>query len=86
VGECDARVRRTVLGLSRLPAESPLEEAAREGLRDLRPRLEEALAALGRIEGLNGGLTEQELACRRAFKMLLEVAAWEREDEFRRTG
>jgi hypothetical protein len=86
VEECDAYVRRTVLGLSRLAAESPLEEVAREVLRELRPLLEEALAALRRIEDLNGGLTERELACRRAFVMLLEVPDWEREDEVRRTG
>jgi hypothetical protein len=73
VEECDVRVRRAVLGLSRLPAERPLEKDAREVMRDLRPRLEEALAALGRIEGRDGGLAERELARRRAFRTLLEA-------------
>jgi hypothetical protein len=55
VEECDARVRRAVLGLSCLPAERALEKDAREVMRDLRPHLEEALAALGRIEGRDVG-------------------------------
>ena len=73
VEECDARVRRAVLGLSCLPAERALEKDAREVMRDLRPHLEEALAALGRIEARDGGLAERELARRRAFRTLLEA-------------
>lgn len=74
VEECDALVRRTLLELSRLPAEHPVVGKARDRLRDLRPLLEEAYAALGRIED-NGGLTDRELARRRAFRMLLDLAA-----------
>jgi hypothetical protein len=70
VEHSDALVRRTVLGLSRLPAEHILEGAAREEMRGLKPHLEEALEALARIEG-HRDLTDQELALRRAFRMLL---------------
>jgi hypothetical protein len=67
VEHSDALVRRTVLGLSRLPAEHILEGAAREELRGLKPHLEEALEE---IEGQRG-LTDQELALQRAFRTLL---------------
>lgn len=70
VEHSDALVRRTVLNLSRLPAEHILEGAAREELRGLKPHLKEALEALEEIEG-HRGLTDQEVALRRAFKMLL---------------
>jgi hypothetical protein len=47
-----------------------LVAAARESLEDLEPHVHEALEALGHIErGRN--LTDQELARRRAFRMLL---------------
>jgi hypothetical protein len=69
-----ALVRRTTLGLSTLPAEHILEGAAREELRALKPHLEEALEALEEIEG-HRGLTDQELALRRAFRMLLASPA-----------
>lgn len=52
---------------------------------DLRPRLEEALAALGSIEGRDGALAEREFARRRAFRALLE-AAREPERGSRRPG
>jgi hypothetical protein len=72
VEHSDALVRRTVLGLSRLPAGHILEGAAREEIRGLKPHLEEALEALKEIESRRG-LTDQELAQRRAFRMLLET-------------
>jgi hypothetical protein len=74
VEHSDALVRRTILGLSRLPAEHILEVAAREEMRGLKPHLEEALEALEEIEGRRG-LTDQELALRRAFKLLLAPPA-----------
>jgi hypothetical protein len=74
VEHSDALVRRTILGLSRLPAEHILEGAAREEMRGLKPHLEEALEALEEIEGRRG-LTDQELALRRAFKLLLAPPA-----------
>ena len=49
-----------------------LGESAREELLQLRPRLEEALGALEDLEGRRG-LSDQELAWRRAFKTLLTV-------------
>ena len=61
VEESDALVRNTLLVLTRLPAENPLGEAANEVARRLRPHLDDALAALGRIEQ-GRGLTETELA------------------------
>jgi hypothetical protein len=72
VEECGALVRRTVLSLSRLPAGHILEGAAREEIRGLKPHLQEALEALKEIER-SRGLTDQELAQRRAFRMLLET-------------
>jgi hypothetical protein len=72
VEHSDALVRRTVLSLSRLPAGHNLEGAAREEIRGLKPHLEEALEALKEIESRRG-LTDQELAQRRAFRMLLET-------------
>ena len=73
VEECDALVRWTVLRLSRLPVGGHiLEVAAREEIRGLKPHLEEALEALREIERCTG-LADQELAQRRAFRMLLET-------------
>jgi hypothetical protein len=69
----DALVRRTILGLSRLPVAHILEGAARDGLRGLKPHLEEALEALEEIEGCRG-LTDQERARRRVFRMLLDAS------------
>ena len=73
VEHSDALVRRTVLSLSRLPAGHILEGAAREEIRGLKPHLQEALEALKEIESRRG-LTDQELAQRRAFRMLLETS------------
>jgi hypothetical protein len=72
VQHSDALVRQTVLSLSRLPAGHILEGAAREEIRGLKPHLQEALEALKEIER-SRGLTDQELAQRRAFRMLLET-------------
>ena len=63
-------LRRMVLSLSRLPVEHNLEEAARDEKRSLKPHLEEAMEALKEIERCRV-LTDQELALRRAFRMLL---------------
>lgn len=82
VEECAALVRRMVFGLSLHPEPDGRDGAARERLRDLRPHLEEALAALGRMER-HGDLTDQELACRRAFRMLLAAPDWAREGGLR---
>ena len=69
----DALVRQTVLGLSRRSCAAHLIcEAAREELEDLRPHLLEAFDALARIERRRG-LTDQELAWRRALRILLET-------------
>ena len=69
----DALVRQTVLGLSRRScAPHLIGEAAREELEDLRPHLLEAFDALARIERRRG-LTDQELAWRRALRILLET-------------
>ena len=50
--------------------ERNLEEAARDEKRSLKPHLEEAMEALKEIERCRV-LTDQELALRRAFRMLL---------------
>jgi hypothetical protein len=70
VEHADVLLRRMVLSLSRLPAEHNLERAARDEKRSLKPHLEEAMEALEEIERCRG-LTNQELALRRAFRMLL---------------
>jgi hypothetical protein len=66
----DALVRRTVLGHSRSCPPHLFRETARGELLELRPHLQGALEELARIEGRRG-LTNQELALRRAFRMLL---------------
>jgi hypothetical protein len=70
VKETDALVRETVIRLSRSASPELLGERAHEDVLDLRPHLEEALAALAEIDRRRG-LTDEELARRRAFKMLL---------------
>jgi len=86
VEECDARVRRAVLGLSRLPAHRAPEEDARDAMRGLRPCLEDALEALRSIEVREGRLADRELSRRRAFRALLQAAPWEPEDGAQRPG
>ena len=70
VEEADSLLRETVEHLSRRCPSYLLGVAAYEGLTDLRPHFEGALAALEHIERRRG-LTDEELARRRAFKMLL---------------
>ena len=66
----DALLQQTVERLSRRCPANLLEAAAHDDLVYLRPHLEEALAATADIESRRP-LTDEELACRRAFKMLL---------------
>jgi hypothetical protein len=72
VEETDALVRETVKRLSRSGDPEVLGASAREDLLGLRPHLEEALAALADLERRRG-LTDEELARRRAFRMLLQT-------------
>jgi hypothetical protein len=73
VKETDALVRETVIRLSRSGSSELLGERAHKDVLGLRPHLEEALAALADIERRRG-LTDEELARWRAFKMLLAAA------------
>ncbi len=68
----DTLVQQRVVRLARCHPLPLLGEVAREELVQLRPRLEEALSALGEIEGRRS-LTAKELAQRHAFKTLLRV-------------
>jgi hypothetical protein len=70
VEEADALVQQTVELLSRRCPPHLLEAAAHDDLVYLRPHLQEALGALVDIERRRD-LTDEELARRRAFKMLL---------------
>jgi hypothetical protein len=70
VEAADALLQQTVELLSRRCPPHMLEEAARDDLVYLRPHLEKALGAIADIEQRRG-LTDEELARRRAFKMLL---------------
>jgi hypothetical protein len=63
-------LRETIEHLVRDCPPPLLGTAAREDLLDLKPHLQEALAALADIERLRC-LTDEELSGRRAFKMLL---------------
>jgi hypothetical protein len=64
-----ALLRETVERLLRDYPPDLVAEAAREDLLNLRPRLEGALDALAQTERRRE-LTDRELACRRAFRML----------------
>jgi hypothetical protein len=70
VAAADALLQQTVELLSRRCPPHMLEEAAHDDLVYLRPHLQEALAAMVDIERRRD-LTDEELARRRAFKMLL---------------
>jgi hypothetical protein len=70
VEAADALLRETVKLLSRRCPSDLLEAAAHDDLVYLRPHLEEALAATVDIERRRP-LTDEELARRRAFKMLV---------------
>lgn len=73
VEQANALVQETIELLSRHCPPHLLEAAAHDDLIYLRPHLEEALAAIVDIEG-HRALTEEELARRRAFKMLLAAS------------
>jgi hypothetical protein len=66
----DALLRETIEHLARECPPPLLGAAARASLEDLRPHVEEALVALGEIEGRRD-LTDEELSRRCAFKMML---------------
>jgi hypothetical protein len=63
-------LQQTIKHLAREYPPPLLGAAARKSMEDLKPHIEEALEALGEIEGRRD-LTEEELARRNAFKMLL---------------
>jgi hypothetical protein len=65
-----ALLRDTIEHLSRRCPAHQVGEAAREDLLELRPHLQDALGALADIER-HRSLTDEELARRRAFKMVL---------------
>jgi hypothetical protein len=71
VEAADALLQQTVELLSRRCPSHMLEEAAHDDLVYLRPHLEKALGTIVDIERQRD-LTDEELARRRAFKMLLD--------------
>lgn len=75
VEEADALLRETVTRLSRRCPPLLLKAAAHDDLVDLRPHLEEAIAALVNIERQRS-LTDEEVARRRAFKLLLDATRY----------
>jgi hypothetical protein len=72
VRAADELVRETVVLLCRGRPPGSLGAAARDALTGIRPEVRGALAALEDIEGLRP-LTDEELALRRAFTMLLHA-------------
>ncbi len=70
VEETGTLLRETVGRLSRQSHTHLVGAAAYQSLMDLRPRLQEGLEALAGIERQRG-LTDQELALRSAFRILL---------------
>lgn len=74
IEEADKLVRQTLLLLSRDYPPHLVGQTARDELLDMRPHLQEALEALGDIEGRRD-LTEEEMARRHAFRMLLAASA-----------
>jgi hypothetical protein len=72
VEETDALLQDTVERLSRHCPAHLVGVAAREDLLELRPHIQDALDALEDIEGRRE-LTDEELARRRAFKMVLPL-------------
>jgi hypothetical protein len=70
VKHADRLLQETVLHLARCCPEHLLRMSAGEDLLRLEPHFHEALATLEDIEG-HRNLTDDELALRRAFKMLL---------------
>jgi hypothetical protein len=73
IDETDALLRQTVEHLSTRYSPHLVGQAARDKLLDLSSHLQEALGSLADIEGRRN-LTDEELARRRAFKMLLAAA------------
>ena len=73
IEETGELLRGTVERLSRHCPPDMLRASARDGLRDLRPHLEEALASLEVIEE-HRSLTDEELSQRRAFNIALAAA------------
>ena len=71
VDRAEALVQEAIERLSRHYPEHATCKAALEDLQRLMPHFEGALSALTEIERCRG-LTQKELAHRRAFKMLLE--------------
>ena len=69
----EALLQETVEHLTRRCPAHLVGVAAREDLLELRPHLKDALVALADIEGRRN-LTDEELARRRAFKMVLPLA------------
>ena len=72
VKKAELLVREMVDGLLRCPAERK-EAATREALVRLKPHLQGTLEALETIRRVRG-LTDEELAQREAFMMLLDLA------------
>ena len=72
VKRAELLAREMVDGLLRCPAERK-EAATHEALVNLRPHLQGALEALETIRRVRG-LTDEELAQREAFMMLLDLA------------
>jgi hypothetical protein len=73
VEQTDVLMKSTVEHLTRRCPAHLVGAAAREDLLELRPHLKDALAALEDIERRRD-LTDEELARRRAFKMILPLA------------
>ena len=70
VEAADVLLQQTIKRLAREYPPPLLGAAAQKSMEELKPHVEEALEALGEIEGRRE-LTEEELARRNAFKMLL---------------
>jgi hypothetical protein len=70
IEEADTLVRQTLMLLSRGYPPHLVGQAAHDALLDMRPHLQEALESLADVEGRRN-LTEEEMARRHAFKMLL---------------
>jgi hypothetical protein len=68
----DALMQATIRRLSRSYPEQAISGAALEALQQMSPHLQEAMAALSRIEERRK-LTDKELSYRRAFNLLLEA-------------
>jgi predicted HTH transcriptional regulator len=76
-GRVQSLVLRKVASLSRCPPERR-KEATHEAFSKLRPHVEAELEALESVEGLRD-LTDEELARRQVFAMLISVVRQERE-------